>query len=385
MKHASQQERESLRASKVEERAALRAAHEQARFDSEISRCVARLVAQVEQGGALEHAPRARARACAHPHVHGTHAQVEKEAVREWRELRRKEKEAAAAAAAAAEAAEEGEEGAAVAHMRRAKRMQQSLFVTHADWSPPTPFVSYADGPWPPPPPAAADEEELYCLCRQPYNEEETYICCDICEEWFHALCVQVMRAARSNVHGGRGHDAHPLTCTACGMACVWHVQINPDWVELVGAFVCPACETTSGMRTTWLVPDPEPPPRPSLAGPSSSSGGGGGGGGAKKRKRESDAGGGGDHVSHSSGLFLIRVKIPRVTLKLRDPRAEARADRARARGLGEYAEESLGDTPAPAAQASSPRVLLEATTTEACPACQGKHRAHTCGGARFR
>eukprot|EP01080_Neovahlkampfia_damariscottae_P002488 gene2488-3197_t len=33
-------------------------------------------------------------------------------------------------------------------------------------------------------------EEDVYCFCRQPYNENEFMIQCDSCLEWFHGACV---------------------------------------------------------------------------------------------------------------------------------------------------------------------------------------------------
>uniref|UniRef100_A0A9R1SSD1 Uncharacterized protein n=4 Tax=Cyprinus carpio TaxID=7962 RepID=A0A9R1SSD1_CYPCA len=41
-----------------------------------------------------------------------------------------------------------------------------------------------------PPPMAAAP---LYCVCRQPYDFNRFMIECDICKDWFHGSCVQVV------------------------------------------------------------------------------------------------------------------------------------------------------------------------------------------------
>jgi hypothetical protein len=35
-------------------------------------------------------------------------------------------------------------------------------------------------------------DEKLYCICRQPYNEEKFMICCDTCDEWYHGDCVGI-------------------------------------------------------------------------------------------------------------------------------------------------------------------------------------------------
>ncbi|GAB6020776.1 hypothetical protein CHUAL_003435 [Chamberlinius hualienensis] len=37
--------------------------------------------------------------------------------------------------------------------------------------------------------------EELYCLCRQPYDESQFYICCDRCQDWFHGRCVGILQS----------------------------------------------------------------------------------------------------------------------------------------------------------------------------------------------
>jgi len=40
-----------------------------------------------------------------------------------------------------------------------------------------------------------AKNNELYCLCRQPYDESQFYICCDRCQDWFHGRCVGVLQS----------------------------------------------------------------------------------------------------------------------------------------------------------------------------------------------
>ncbi|XP_061402352.1 nucleosome-remodeling factor subunit NURF301 [Musca vetustissima] len=41
----------------------------------------------------------------------------------------------------------------------------------------------------------ARDTQELYCLCRQPYDESQFYICCDKCQDWFHGRCVGIVQS----------------------------------------------------------------------------------------------------------------------------------------------------------------------------------------------
>ena len=31
---------------------------------------------------------------------------------------------------------------------------------------------------------------KLWCLCRQPYNEDRPMLACDYCQDWFHYDCV---------------------------------------------------------------------------------------------------------------------------------------------------------------------------------------------------
>lgn len=41
----------------------------------------------------------------------------------------------------------------------------------------------------------ARETQELYCLCRQPYDESQFYICCDKCQDWFHGRCVGILQS----------------------------------------------------------------------------------------------------------------------------------------------------------------------------------------------
>eukprot|EP00941_MAST-03F_sp_MAST-3F-sp1_P006249 g6249.t1 len=35
-----------------------------------------------------------------------------------------------------------------------------------------------------------SENDNLFCLCRQPYEEEKLYVGCDTCDDWFHAECI---------------------------------------------------------------------------------------------------------------------------------------------------------------------------------------------------
>ena len=65
------------------------------------------------------------------------------------------------------------------------------------------------------------DSTDLLCLCRQPQGEDELYILCDTCKEWFHPHCLGMTRkevdamgdddwnCARCRAHEAR-HDPQP-------------------------------------------------------------------------------------------------------------------------------------------------------------------------------
>lgn len=46
----------------------------------------------------------------------------------------------------------------------------------------------------------ARDTQELYCLCRQPYDESQFYICCDKCQDWFHGRCVGILQSEADSI-----------------------------------------------------------------------------------------------------------------------------------------------------------------------------------------
>lgn len=54
------------------------------------------------------------------------------------------------------------------------------------------------------------EKEELYCLCRQPYDETQFYICCDTCQDWFHGRCVGVLQAESDSIDEYRCPNCDP-------------------------------------------------------------------------------------------------------------------------------------------------------------------------------
>nr|XP_023027352.1 nucleosome-remodeling factor subunit NURF301 [Leptinotarsa decemlineata] len=46
----------------------------------------------------------------------------------------------------------------------------------------------------------ARDTHKLYCLCQQPYDDSQFYICCDRCQDWFHGRCVGILQSEADNI-----------------------------------------------------------------------------------------------------------------------------------------------------------------------------------------
>ncbi|KAB0795122.1 hypothetical protein PPYR_11961 [Photinus pyralis] len=46
----------------------------------------------------------------------------------------------------------------------------------------------------------ARDTQEIFCLCRQPYDESQFYICCDSCQDWFHGRCVGILQSEADSI-----------------------------------------------------------------------------------------------------------------------------------------------------------------------------------------
>lgn len=61
-------------------------------------------------------------------------------------------------------------------------------------------------------------DDKLYCVCRQPYDDERIMIACDRCDNWFHAQCLGVAEGA----------------------------------IELIDIFICPPCEPATEQRTSY-------------------------------------------------------------------------------------------------------------------------------------
>merc|ERR1719193_3071810 len=47
---------------------------------------------------------------------------------------------------------------------------------------------------------SAKENDEIYCLCRQPYDDSQFYIGCEKCEDWFHGRCVGILQSEAENI-----------------------------------------------------------------------------------------------------------------------------------------------------------------------------------------
>ncbi|XP_030753207.1 nucleosome-remodeling factor subunit NURF301 isoform X3 [Sitophilus oryzae] len=47
---------------------------------------------------------------------------------------------------------------------------------------------------------SAREDQKLYCLCQQPYDDSQFYICCDNCQDWFHGRCVGILQSEADNI-----------------------------------------------------------------------------------------------------------------------------------------------------------------------------------------
>merc|ERR1719430_561836 len=47
---------------------------------------------------------------------------------------------------------------------------------------------------------SAKENDEIYCLCRQPYDESQFYIGCERCSDWFHGRCVGILQAEAKDI-----------------------------------------------------------------------------------------------------------------------------------------------------------------------------------------
>lgn len=48
---------------------------------------------------------------------------------------------------------------------------------------------------------ALRDSEKKYCVCKQPYKENDFMIACDICEDWFHPKCIGMSKKQAQRVN----------------------------------------------------------------------------------------------------------------------------------------------------------------------------------------
>jgi hypothetical protein len=66
--------------------------------------------------------------------------------------------------------------------------------------------------------------EILYCRCKKPYVDDETMICCDMCEDWYHLRCIGV----------------------------------SEEEVNSIALYVCNKCKRKYGKITQYYAPSPQ-------------------------------------------------------------------------------------------------------------------------------
>ncbi|MCL4124863.1 UNVERIFIED_CONTAM: hypothetical protein GTU68_026984 [Idotea baltica] len=71
---------------------------------------------------------------------------------------------------------------------------------------------------------------DLFCLCKQPYDETQFYICCEKCEGWYHGKCIGIMQP--------EAEDIDDYICPKCDPDNVWNRPCqkkltNKDYVEV--------------------------------------------------------------------------------------------------------------------------------------------------------
>lgn len=61
----------------------------------------------------------------------------------------------------------------------------------------------------------ASQNLELYCICKQPYNDMRPMLACDICDEWFHYECVGLLPPS-DEVEGEDYDGVQEYHCAKC-------------------------------------------------------------------------------------------------------------------------------------------------------------------------
>ena len=47
---------------------------------------------------------------------------------------------------------------------------------------------------------SAKDNQEIFCLCKQPYDETQFYIGCEGCPDWYHGRCVGILQSEAARI-----------------------------------------------------------------------------------------------------------------------------------------------------------------------------------------
>jgi len=58
----------------------------------------------------------------------------------------------------------------------------------------------------------------LFCSCKKPYDYQRAYICCESCNEWYHAECAQARDEDLKD-------ENFQYVCTKCKKRSSWHIE----------------------------------------------------------------------------------------------------------------------------------------------------------------
>ncbi|XP_022221729.2 nucleosome-remodeling factor subunit NURF301 isoform X3 [Drosophila obscura] len=120
-------------------------------------------------------------------------------------------------------------------------------------------------------------KEKLYCVCRTPYDETKFYVGCDLCSNWFHGDCVSITEEASKNlseficIDCKKARETEELFCSCrqpyddsqfyicCDKCQGWFhgrcVGILQSEAEFIDEYVCPDCQRKTDANALNMKP----------------------------------------------------------------------------------------------------------------------------------
>ncbi|XP_073840777.1 nucleosome-remodeling factor subunit NURF301 E(bx) [Musca autumnalis] len=98
----------------------------------------------------------------------------------------------------------------------------------------------------------ARDTQELYCLCRQPYDESQFYICCDKCQDWFHGRCVGIVQSEAEFID--------EYVCPACQKNNSVNMANMKNLTEEETVELCKLIKNIQAHKSAWPFMEPVDP-----------------------------------------------------------------------------------------------------------------------------